>query len=39
MMICYGMEVRGMRTLAVSESNMKAPTLKVETVTLIGKGR
>jgi hypothetical protein len=38
MMICYGMTVKGMGMLGVSIRKMKALTVKMETVTLIGKG-
>jgi hypothetical protein len=39
MVICYGMAVKGMGMLGVSVTKMKAVTVKMETVTLIGKGR
>ena len=37
--ICCGMAVKGMGKLGVSVRKMKALTLKMETVTLIAKGR
>jgi hypothetical protein len=39
MMICCGMAVKRMGMLGVSERQMKALTVNVETVTLIGKDR
>jgi len=39
MMICCGMSVKMMGMLGVSVRKMKALTVKMETVTLIGKGR
>jgi len=39
MMICCGMAVRRLGMLGVSVRKMKALTVKLETVTLIGKGR
>jgi len=36
-MICCGMAVRRLRMLGVSVRKMKALTVKMETVTLIGK--
>jgi hypothetical protein len=40
MMVCSGMTVKRMGMLKVSvRGKMKALTLKMETVTLIGKGR
>jgi hypothetical protein len=39
MMICCGMAVKRMGMLGVSVRKMKALTVEVETVTLIGKGR
>jgi hypothetical protein len=39
MMICCGMEVKRMGMLGVIARKMKAVALKMETVTLIGKGR
>jgi hypothetical protein len=39
MMICGGMAVRGMGMLGVGVREMEALTVKMETVTLIGKGR
>jgi hypothetical protein len=38
MMICCGMTVKGMGKLEVSVRKMKVLTVKMETVTLIGKG-
>jgi hypothetical protein len=38
-MICHGMAMKRMEVLAVSVRKMKAPTVKVEAVTLIGKSR
>jgi len=38
MMICCGMAVRRMGMLGVSVREMKTLTVKMETVTLIGKG-
>ena len=38
MMICCGMLVKRMGMLGVSVRKMKALTVKMETVTLIGKG-
>jgi hypothetical protein len=38
MMACCGMAVKRMRVLGVVR-NMKALSMKMETVTLIGKGR
>ena len=37
--ICCGMAVKMMGMLAVSAWKMKALTVKMETMTLIGKGR
>jgi len=39
MMICCGMKVKRMGMLGVSVKKMKAPTVKMSTVTLFGKGR
>ena len=39
MMICCGMAVRRLGMLGVNVRKMKALTVKLETVTLIGKGR
>jgi hypothetical protein len=39
MMICCGMTVKRTGMLGVSARKIKAPTVKMETVTLIGKGR
>ena len=39
MIICCGMIVKRMGMLGVSVRKLKALTVKVETVTLIGKGR
>ena len=39
MTICSGMAVRRMGMLGVSVRKMKGLTVKIETVTLIGKGR
>jgi len=39
MMICCGMAVKRVGMLGVRVRQIKALTLKVETVTLIGKGR
>ena len=39
MMICCRMSVKRMGMLRVSVRNMKALTVKMETVTLIGQGR
>ena len=39
MMISCGMVVKRMGMLGVSERKMKALSVKMETVTLIGKGR
>jgi hypothetical protein len=39
MIICSGMAVRRMGMLGVSVRKMKALTVKIETVTPIGKGR
>jgi hypothetical protein len=39
MMICCGMTVKRMEMLGVSVRKMKALTVKIETVTLMGKGR
>jgi hypothetical protein len=39
MMICCGMAVRRMGIFGVSVRKMKALTLKMETLTLIGEGR
>jgi hypothetical protein len=39
MMVCYGMSVKRKDVLGVSVRKMKALTMKMETVTLIGKGR
>jgi hypothetical protein len=38
-MICCGMAVKRMGVLGVSVRKMKELTVKMETVTLIGKGR
>jgi hypothetical protein len=38
-MMCCGMAVKRMGMLGVSVRKMKTQTVKVETVTLIGKGR
>jgi len=38
-MICCGMAVKGMGMLGVSVRKKKALTVKMETVTLIGKDR
>jgi len=38
-MICCGMTVKRMGMLGVSVRMMKAVTLKMETLALIGKGR
>jgi hypothetical protein len=38
-MICGGMAVKRMGMLGVCMRRMKALTVKMETVTLIGKGR
>ena len=38
-MVCCGMTVKRMGMLGVSVKKMKALTVKMETVTLIGKGR
>ena len=38
-MICYGIAVKRIRMLGVSVRKMKALTVKMETVTPIGKGR
>jgi hypothetical protein len=38
-MISCGMTVKGMGMLGVSVTKMKALTVKMETVTLLGKGR
>jgi len=38
-MICCGMAVKRMGMLRVSVRRMKAMTMKMETVPLIGKGR
>ena len=38
-MICCGMTVKRMGMLGVSMRKMQALTVKMETVTLIGKGR
>ena len=38
-MLCYGMALQRMGMLGVSVRNMKALTVEVETVTLIGKAR
>jgi hypothetical protein len=38
-MICCGMKVKRMGMLGVSVRRMKAMTVKMETVTLLGKGR
>ena len=37
--ICCGMAVKRIGILGVSVRKMKAPSVKMETVTLIGKGR
>jgi hypothetical protein len=39
MVICCGMAVKRMGMLGVSVREMKGPTVKMETVTLIGTGR
>jgi hypothetical protein len=39
MMVCCGKTVKWMGMLGVSVRKMKARTMKMETVTLIGKGR
>jgi hypothetical protein len=39
MMICCVMTMKSIGMLEVSERKMKALTVKMETVTLIGKGR
>ena len=39
MMICFGMRVKRMGMLGVWVRKMKALTVKVETLTQIGKGR
>jgi len=39
MMICCGMALKRMGLLGVSVRKMKALTVKIEIVTLIGKGR
>jgi len=39
MMICCGMAVKRMGMLGVSVRNVKALTVKMETVTLAGKNR
>jgi len=39
MMICCGMAVKRMGMLGVCVRKMKALSVKMETVTLIGKGR
>ena len=39
MVICYGMAVKRVGMLGVSVRKMKALTVKMETVTMIGKGR
>jgi hypothetical protein len=39
MVICCGMAGKGMGMLGVSAREMKALTVKMETVTLSGKGR
>ena len=39
MTVCCGMAVKRMGMLGVSVRKMKALTVKMETVTLIGKGR
>jgi len=39
MTICCGMAVKRMRKLGASDRKMKAPNVKMEAVTLIGKGR
>jgi hypothetical protein len=38
MMVCCGMTVKRMGMLGVSVRRRKALTVKIETVTLIGKG-
>ena len=38
-MICFRMSVKRMGMLGVSVRKMKALTVKMETVTLIGQGR
>ena len=37
--MCFGMAVKRMGMLGVSVRKMKAPTVKMETATLIGKSR
>jgi len=39
MMTCFGMRVKRMGMLGVQVRKMKALTVKVETLTQIGKGR
>jgi hypothetical protein len=39
MMICCGMAVKRMGMLGVSVRKMKALTVKMETVTVVGRGR
>jgi len=39
MMVCCGMAVKRMRMLGVIVRKMKAPIMKMETVTLNDKGR
>jgi len=39
MVICCGMAVKGMGMLGVNVTKMRAVIVKMETVTLIGKGR
>jgi len=39
MVVCFGMAVERMGFLGFSVRMMKALTVKMETVTLIGKGR
>jgi hypothetical protein len=38
-MICYGMAAKRLGMLEVSARKMKALTVEMETVTLIGKGK
>jgi len=39
MMICCGMAVKMMGMLSVNVQKMKAPSMKMETVTLTGQGK
>jgi hypothetical protein len=39
LMICCGMAVKRMGKLGACERKMKTPNVKMEAVTLIGKGR